>query len=496
MTVKNHPDRGVQAMTNIQYVHERVFARGFILTQLSTATLQQRITGKPFSENLSRWTKTFFGPCSFWVDPRLNYGTTRDNRYGVGVMGLCINPFDGLSDNQSISNALFEALTISKEKFLDYVDQLSGAFVIMYRENADVFLLQDTAATKPVYYHRTADGILTATSHISLLHQIDGLALNPLADQVFSDDAYRKDPSRYMPGLITSYQGAIPLTANHALSVATGRSIRFFPREALEMRPFDDRVVNDVADIMVTQARMIAALRRPMVLAATGGRDSRVSAAIFSGLSGVTYFSFHMPSIGHLSDDVDVAKQLASIEKKRLRVYELERYGNREFMAAFQVHSPHPIWPNAALCYIQEFDPDAIHIRSTVSEIGRIFYGKRNARTVSPEGLARTFTGTDFSKNPSVIGAMKDFIDHTDFDSARFFNYDLHDMFYWEHRNSKWQNILCSEAEMATDVFIPFNNRNLLKMFMSIPYLNRQRADIHLAVCDKLKPEFKSVKIV
>lgn len=483
-------------MTTIQRIHDRVFARGFVLTQLGTAALRERLAGKPFSGNVNRWTKTFFGPCTLWVDSLLNYASTRDNRYGVGVMGLCINPFDGLSDNQSISMALYEALATSEERFLDYVDQLTGAFVILYRENADVFVLQDTAATKPVYYHRTNDGILTATSHISLLHQIDGLAPDPLADLVYSDDAYKKDPSRYMPGMITSYRGALPLTANHALSVATGRSRRFFPREALETRPFDDRVVNEVADIMVTQARMIAALGRPMVLAATGGRDSRVSAASFSGLPGLTYFSFHMPSIGHLSEDVDVAKRLAAIEKTRLSVYELERYNDREFRAAFKIHSPHPIWPNAALCYVEEFDPDSIHIRSTVSEIGRIFYGHRSAKAVSPEGLARTFTGTDFSRDPNVIRTMKDFIDLTDFDETRFFNYDIHDMFYWEHRNSKWQNILCAEAEMATDVFIPFNNRNLLKLFMSVPYPNRQRADIHLAICDKLKPAFKTVEIV
>lgn len=483
-------------MTAIPQVHDKVFARGFILTQHNPAVLSERLIEKPFSKNVNKWTKSFFGPCTLWVDSLLNYARTRDDRYGVGVMGLCINPFDGLSDNQSISSALYKALTISEEKFLDYVDQLTGAFVIIYRENADVFVLQDTAATKPIYYHRTDDGILTATSHISLLQQIEGLAPDSFADLVYNDDAYKKDPSRYMPGMITSYRGALPLTANHALSVKTGISHRFFPRKALETRPFDNRVVNEIADIMVTQARMIAALGRPMALAATGGRDSRVSIATFSGLPNLTYFSFHMPSSGHLSEDVDVARQLAAIEKTRLNVYELENYNDKEFRAALKIHSPHSIWPNAALCYIEEFTPDTIHIRSTVSEIGRVFYGNRSAESVSPEGLARIFTRTEFSANPGVIETMKNFITITGFDEAQFFNYNLHDMFYWEHRNSKWQNILCAEAEMATDVFIPFNNRNLLKLFMSVPYPNRQRADIHLAICDKLKPEFKTVEIV
>lgn len=471
-------------------ISSKVFARGFILSELGSSELSARLQGKPYVGNLEKWNKTFFGPCTLWVDPLLNYARTRDNRFGVGVMGLCINPFDGRTGNQEISDRLHEELTKSRTAFLDYVDQLSGAFVIIYRENSDTYVLQDTAATKPVFYHRTAQGKLTAASHATFLRYIHDLSPDPRVEAALKNPTYKGDPSPYLPGMITAYTDALPLTANHQLEVQKGTSHRFFPRAALVPRPFSDKIVREIADIMFKQAEMIGALGRPLVLAATGGRDSRVSMVTFAGQPNLSYFTFHMPSINHLSDDVQVATRLAKIADMPISVYELEKYGSAEFRKALSAHSPRAIWPQTAFCYLQEFPSNAIHIRSAVSEIGRVFYGRRTAKTVTTDGLAQTYTQTEFSKDPMVKATMQDFIDTTNFSEKIFFNYDLHDMFYWEHRISKWQGILCAEAEMATDVFIPFNNRNLLKLFMSVPLKNRQRADIHVELCRKWMPAF------
>lgn len=483
-------------MTDHPDYAEKVFARGFILSSVADSQIRQRLIRKPYAENLNSWTHTFFGPYTLWVDPLLNYARVRDNTYGVGVLGLCINPFDGLATNSEIAEALYNALKRGRTAFYDYVDQLSGAFVIIYRENADVFVLQDTAATKPVYYHQTTAGETTVSSHTSVVQYLHDLAPDPRAQAVYESDIYRKDPSRYLPGMVTPFADLLPLTANNELDVKRARSHRFFPRGPLEPRPFDDAIVAEISAIMVRQAKIIGQMGRPLRLAATGGRDSRVSAATFSGQPNLQYYSFHMPSINHLTDDVIIARKLANIEQIPLDIYELETYKNPTFNPAFRAHSPRGIWPGAAHCYLTEFSLDTIHIRSTVSEIGRVFYSHRPAKTVSAATLAKIYTRTDFKENPMVLTAMQDFIDLTEFETSKFFNYSLYDMFYWEHRNSKWQNILCSEAEMATDVFIPFNNRSLLKLFMSIPFKHRQLASIHLALCDQLKPAFKAIEIV
>jgi hypothetical protein len=313
-------------MTGYPDYAEKVFARGFILSAVAGSQIQQRLAGKPYAENLNAWTHTFFGPYSLWVDPLLKYARTRDNMHGVGVLGLCINPFDGLATNAEIAEALYNALKKGRTAFYDYVDQLSGSFVIIYRENADVFVLQDAAASKPVYYHRTTTGETTVASHASLAKYLHDLAPDPRAQAVYESNIYRKDPSRYLPGIITPFADLLPLTANNELDVKRARSRRFFPRGPLEVRAFDDAIVSEISTIMVRQAEMIGQMGRPLRLAATGGRDSRVSAATFSGQPNLQYFSFHMPSIDHLTDDVDVARKLATLEQVSIQIYELESY--------------------------------------------------------------------------------------------------------------------------------------------------------------------------
>ena len=379
------------------------------------------------------------------------------------------------------------------------LDQRVGARTEAFQAGDGLVLqvLQDTAATKPVYYHRDAGtSVVTVSSLPVLVAEAHGLDIEPRVAGVYENPEYAKDPSRYLPGMITYYADLLPLTANHSLDLDTGRSRRFFPREPLEMQPYSSGLVDQVADVMTAQARILAATGRHMRLAATGGRDSRTSLACFNGQPNTSYFSFHFPTNGHLSEDVDVARQLAEVTGSKLEIYNLEEYRDKQFSKRFFTHSPKGIWPAAAQCYLEEFQPNDIHIRSTVSEIGRIFYGRRVSKEVSAKVLARTYTGTDFHKAPMVVDTMQDFMDLTDFRETSFFNYDLYDMFYWEHRNAKWQNILCAEAEMATDVFIPFNNRNLLKMFMSVPLDMRRRANIHLSVCNRLVPEFKKIPIV
>ena len=91
---------------------------------------------------------------------------------------------------------------------------------------------------------------------------------------------------------------------------------------------------------------------------------------------------------------------------------------------------------------------------------------------------------------------MQDFITAANFDQKKFMGIDVYDMFYWEHRLSKWQNVLCAEAEMASDVFIPFSNRILLEKFLSVPRSARKNAEIHEAVTQRLSPQLAAVEYV
>ena len=60
-----------------------------------------------------------------------------------------------------------------------------------------------------------------------------------------------------------------------------------------------------------------------------------------------------------------------------------------------------------------------------------------------------------------------------DFDNG-LYNYDSSDMFLWEIRYGGWGGlVITGEHRYSFDITIPYNNRNLMKLFLSLPLKDR-----------------------
>lgn len=474
---------------------KNIFSRGFVFFERGHG-IEETIRDTAALENLAHWNQTYFGDYNVWCDTRSNYATSRDNQHGVAFLGLGINPYDGCNSNEALAENLFQALKVGRRAFYDYLHQITGAFVVLFRENEDVHILQDTAATKTVFYNTKPSQPLVVTSHENIAAKILKLRADPKSKAVMRNAEYKRDPSRYLPGMMTHFEGLYPLTANCELRFKSRQPRRFFPHGPQERITFSESLVISTTTLLKKQAQLLADLNRPLRLAASAGRDSRVSAATFAGLDNLRFFSFFRPGRQSFEEDIRVAKDVAEASGTPIDFFDLGDYSATGFSSAFQMHSPDGIWLNAARCYLTEFEPDAIHVRSTVSEIGRVFYKNRPSSVASPETLAQSYTHTKFAKNKLVIDALSDFVEAARFDTKHFYNYSHYDMFYWEHRNSKWQNILCMEAEMATDVFIPFNNRKLILDFVALPLEDRQSARLHEAICVEACPALENIEFI
>ena len=75
-------------------------------------------------------------------------------------------------------------------------------------------------------------------------------------------------------------------------------------------------------------------------------------------------------------------------------------------------------------------------------ETGTAGYKRNQSRRSSkptPELLAATFTQ---SSNSAVLQAMDDYMAYTHFHAEAFTNIHWYDLFYWEHRLTKWGGTL------------------------------------------------------
>jgi len=60
-------------------------------------------------------------------------------------------------------------------------------------------------------------------------------------------------------------------------------------------------------------------------------------------------------------------------------------------------------------------------------------------------------------------------------------NYEIPDLFYWKQRSGSWFAQNCLEFDSAwQDIFIPFNNRRLLREMMAVNARARQAPDYTL----------------
>jgi hypothetical protein len=466
--------------------------KGFF--SLSTAECGDKISN--LLHNKVKVESTYFGRYQLNYDADESYSKLSSPQCAVGILGLVLNPFDGLIDPQSIVNKLYSKLECSLSSFFDYVDELSGSFILFYRINDKVFALQDACATKICYSFSSLDkSVVCITSHLTLLENIFNLSKDSAASQLIKHIDYAAENSKYLPGLLTPLENVKPLIANNYFDLQSCKLFRFYPRNELKDLKVNTVLVKKVAKIFKKQAKMLAKLG-PLAIAVTGGKDSRVTLASFDALDKGSFgFTFWNDKTGQFLSDLNISSQLLELKGFQHRTFDISEYG-QGMKSIISYRSPMAIWAGAADIYDSNFDSNCIHVRSTVSEVGRCFYNHtRGAREITPRRLADSFTTTKFSQSPVLETIFDEYIKYTNFYSDKIFNYDPLDLYYWEHRNSKWQAILCHEAEVAGRVFIPFNNRKILELFLAVPTIDRQNALLHQKLITYMFDDFDSIAI-
>lgn len=455
-------------------------------------------TGKLIAQKLNKTCElvtTYIGRFQINLHKSTEYTKLSSPSVGIFLIGYAIDPINKYSDQEKIVKKLYDSLSKSFSSFFDYLDNLSGAFVLLYRVNEDVFLLQDPCATKLAYYLSDDDAKICVTSHIYLFDLLGIGVKNEDAVTFYTREDYSREISKYLPGSLTKFENVQPVFANTFYDFKNQKLSRFYPRKPLLKRELDSSLVEEVAEMLTAQLKLVNQIGK-MAIAATGGKDSRVTlAAAPKAHSSNCAFTFWNSSTEQFLSDVNIARQLCQKIDLEHHIYDLKQSSD-EIHKFMPFRSPMGIWPGAAAIYLRYFDDETVHIRSTVSEVGRCFYNRhRGSSEISGSRLAATYTRQPIGKSEFLSKIFERYIETTEFRKERIFNFDPLDLFYWEHRNTKWQAVLCHEAEIVGRVFIPFNNRKILELFLSIPDQQRQSAELHKKLISYLQHTFDDIPV-
>lgn len=450
------------------------FVRGFLL-QPKSAEIKLELSG---------WLKKSFGTHNLLLHPQTEVRSLIDGDRSLHVIGRAydVNRRE-LSRDQIVDKLMAVFVEGGQAELIAYAAWLFGRYIVIAENHEGLCIIPDCAATYACHYLQNDDRGVFASGHWSLLAEASGAKPNEVALSFMTSPEYFSPGGKYYPGLWTPYNRVRTLIANHFLQAnrnsETVEQKRFYPtnplltRSALDVQEqFEDRLSQCLA-LSVETTTMIS-------LTAGGDSLSTLSAYVRSGLqhdsrlSAFTYIKTQSPVYAQFEDAFGASKYSRNVGLPHL-VFGVDPVDfDSEFHKWYTKSFPRGArYPSLARAYYENLPLDCTILISTVAEIGTTFYRERSSGNPSAENLASKFTTSAASKNPSLLSCMAEYIECTSFKPEKFFGFDWHDLFYWEHRNSKWASLWYSEVDMSGFAIVPYNDRRLIELMLSLPLSER-----------------------
>lgn len=429
---------------------------------------------------LMSWDYIKFVDYFFYHSPRTVYNF----KHGAGGSILIVGKAYDLIDKKKTDDVL---ITLSRKlekslgEAINYLSYLAGRFLIIVVKNNKTYIFPDSHCTYACYWSSEKKGVFS--SHLQIFKDNLGCSENEILSQIMTHPDYIEPGGKYFPASLTPLKTVYPLIANCFLEFDGHQTLhkRFYPvislKEKFECVSKDDLYLR-FKEYLVTSLKLSFEDGNSYI-SLTNGFDSRAILAA-SILANLKYDSFTYCKFGiknsHYENDLVGASRLAThagISHFILKLPDLD-YGSNFYQMYKKTFSLYARFPTLAQAYYEQLPEMANVIVSTISETGTVFYTKRDDKDLNAKVLAKKWTTSAISAYEPVIAAFEDYIKYTQFYLKNTLDFDFYDLFYWEHRNSKWGNLWYQECDLSHSVILPFNCRLINEIMLSFNFEDRK----------------------
>ncbi|MBO1005556.1 hypothetical protein [Pseudogracilibacillus auburnensis] len=391
----------------------------------------------------------------------------------VLILGTIIDIKNPQLNGNEISKRLINYLNESEEIFFNYLDYLSGRYLILYNNSNDTKILSDATGMRSIFYSKGQNII---ASHCKLVNDYVKAPESTIVNKKW----LRKYSNYHLPGHFTPYENILFLTPNTLLCINTKEIIRFFPRE-----PLKENTICESADTITSyvknQLAELANRDKKLLLSLSAGSDSRTSLAFTKEYRNkFTYFTYSKENYKKLNNSIKILQ----IDKRQVQDMVSSLGLNHKFVSideSSNIKNDHPDYYSAiqsntfthhnfklAKQYYEHFRKEYLHIRTNITEIGKNYYKKTKNiyKKFTVDAMVHAYSRKALD-DERVKKAFESFYQEVEFNNI--YNYDPYSLFYWEYRMGTWHTQLLLESDIAHDTFILFNAREILKKFLSIP---------------------------
>lgn len=441
-------------------------------------------------------TREYAGRIFRW-DPRSSLAVATSDTCEVLIFGHALDPNSETTDLGRIAKNLVSALESSRQRYLNVLEDIFGQFVIIDRVGDIVRAQSDAIASRSIFHDEDATMI---ASHVRLVGNTLNRGRSSFAKWV------GRTKNNDFPGRTTAFEGVWLLTPNTELTLNTGGIKRIGPRPFTPMAV--ERAADQIVPLLEKQVRILQDSGRQIIISASAGVDSRLSLAAFANspaydsIRAFTYTKalgsgrqageLHRDKLAAtMADDLGMPHQMFDLntaekppEDYARVLQELStRRSNAVISWVYHSHLPH----------------NSLHIRGQATGIGKWHFAQRlhfaEPMDISARRMASlTKTGKDVKKSLEDpwwrAGEMgfQEYIKTTRLRSIPT-GYRLTDMFLWEHRIANWNHPHIVESDVTFDTYQLFGSRQMIRLMLSIPELDRVQLSLFREIIERMAPE-------
>ena len=462
-----------------QYI-EKLYIRGFLLTDDVVDD-----SSYPF---FSLWNKCDIADKTLLVHPLQKYYVCIKGNLSLALVGHAYNPVAMEPSEEQILSVCSELIERDKHSFWDYFNQLTGVFTFFVFFDDETWIIDDASGMQTTFY-TTQNGKMYVSSHTMLVGELLNLQKDAYVERLIR---YRFFPllGNALPGDLTQFVGMKRVTPNFRCVYRDGKfeNHRFFAPAQVKDKSME-QLAEETGQLLHNSLELIAQKWDAPAISLTGGCDSKTTLACGNGLYHKYQFYSYSSSkaeqvdceaaavickaLGLPHKTYPVAETVSAEEHPEI-IAQILRWNCGDLLDS----NPNDVRKRIVLNNISDFD---VEVKSWASEIGRAYFSKRfHGRTrfpAKPSGRACTTLYKFFLHNRKLVQEtdriferfIRDYYKPAEDNAIEWF-----EQFFWEYRVPAWNGlVITGEHRYSSDITIPYNNRMLLTLLLSVPLEDR-----------------------
>ncbi len=463
-------------------------------------------TNKILPSYCDNWKKTDIMGFSFLVHPRQSLYYMQDKGKTFFLIGHAYNPYSNTIKEINILKEWIDAEKAGGNAELEYINSITGLYIMGKISDKSISMLLDCAGMMSGYYG-IIDGCVTIASHTVLFREIFDLPVSNYVNKLLSYRFYSLYGG-FLPGDISPYDDVYRIIPNNIVEIdcvkLKANIKRFYPNRFITKITSEceyEKQIEKITEIFKNSMRLIKDKWEKPALSLTGGMDSKTTLAAANNMY-EKFFCYSYISSKAEQVDAEAAHKICNSIGVDHHIYHIEtdpkEYGDFEDIKEIlrynndyvDVNNTNDVCKRIYFDNTTDFD---VEVKSWVSEIARANYYKKFGKKKMPKNISprRCSSMYKIFLNDRTLlhetdEIFKNYIEKTNFEN-HVYNFDWSDLFLWEIRYGSWGGlVITSEHKYSYDITIPYNNRKLLEMMLSVDLTKRRKDILHNDLIKKM----------